>query len=229
MSGPAPTGTRRIDGSRRPRPRSRPEVPASRFHLRQPRLSPQGNSQLPRRSCVRYGSGINTEVSAMRTLLLLMALALAAGAARADNGLIYVGAGVSKDKLSNIAPSGGLADIDKTSWKVLAGLRPVSVFAVEADYLDLGSQTSAFVGGTSHSDAKAFAAYAVWFLPIPVPYLDLYGKAGLARWKLNGSSPLVSAPFSTNGTEFAWGSGAPCLWRERDRYLIKLMICKGIF
>src|SRR5438874_2696283 len=70
-----------------------------------------------------------------------------------------------------------------------------------------GSQTSAFVGGTSHSDAKAFAAYAVGFLPIPVPYLDLYGKAGLARWKLNGSSPLVSAPFSTNGTEFAWGGG----------------------
>src|SRR5437773_10246056 len=93
-------------------------------------------------------------------------------------------------------------------WKVLAGLRPVSVFAVEADYLDLGSQTSAFVGGTSHTDAKAFAAYAVGFLPIPVPYLDLYGKAGLARWKLNGSSPLVSAPFSTNGTEFAWGGGA---------------------
>src|SRR5437773_10707629 len=51
-------------------------------------------------------------------------------------------------------------------WKVLAGLRPVSVFAVEADYLDLGSQTSAFVGGTSHSDAKAFAAYAVGFLQI---------------------------------------------------------------
>src|SRR5438552_11769172 len=44
-------------------------------------------------------------------------------------------------------------------------------------------------------------------LPISLPYLDLYGKAGLARWKLNGSSPLVSAPFSTNGTEFAWGGG----------------------
>jgi len=144
----------------------------------------------------------------MRTGLFMAVLALGAGTAHADHGFIYVGAGVSKDKLSNIAPSGGLADIDKTSWKVLAGLRPVSVFAVEADYLDLGSQTSAFVGGTSHTDAKAFAAYAVGFLPIPVPYLDLYGKAGLARWKLNGSSPLVSAPFSTNGTEFAWGGGA---------------------
>src|SRR5207253_2496473 len=133
MLGPAPTGTRRIDGSRRPRPHSRPEVPASRsFHARQPRLSPQSNSQLPRRSCVRYGSSITIEG---------------------------------------------------------------------------GSHASAFVGGTSHSDAKAFAAYAVGFLPIPVPYLDLYGKAGLARWRLNGSSPLVSAPFSTNGTEFAWGGG----------------------
>src|SRR5205823_15095619 len=90
----------------------------------------------------------------MRTGLFMAVLALGAGTAHADNGFIYVGAGVSKDKLSNIAPSGGLADIDKTSWKVLAGLRPVSVFAVEADYLDLGSQTSAFVGGTSRSEER---------------------------------------------------------------------------
>src|SRR5437763_15308602 len=114
----------------------------------------------------------------MRRGLFRRVLGLGAGPAHADNGFIYVGAGVSKDKLSNIAPSGGLADIDKTSWKVLAGLRPVSVFAVEADYLDLGSQTSAFVGGTSHSDAKAFAAYAVGFLPIPVRYLYMLGNVG---------------------------------------------------
>ena len=141
----------------------------------------------------------------MRKLLLVTVLALAASAAQADNGFFYVGAGVSKDKLSNIAPSGGFADIDKTSWKVLAGLRPISLFAVEADYLDLGSQTNTFVG--ADSNAKAFAGYGVGFLPIPVPYLDVYGKAGLARWSLSGSNTGSLFSFSNHGTEFAWGAG----------------------
>lgn len=143
----------------------------------------------------------------MRRLLLLMTFAFAAGAAHADNGSFYVGAGISKDKLSDIANQGtNFADIDSTSWKVFAGFRPISVFAVEADYLDLGSQTGTFVTTPTSSNAKAFAGYAVGFLPIPLPFLDVFGKAGLARWRLNGSSPLTS--FSTSGTEFAWGVGA---------------------
>jgi opacity protein-like surface antigen len=142
----------------------------------------------------------------MRRLLLVIALALAASTAYADNGSIYIGAAISKDKLSDIANQGtNFADIDSTSWKLYAGIRPLSVFAIEADYLDLGSQTSTFVTTTTSSNAKAFAGYAVGFLPIPLPYLDVFGKAGLARWKLNGSSPVTS--FSTNGTEFAWGAG----------------------
>ena len=143
----------------------------------------------------------------MYRLLLVIALAVGASVAQADTGYFYVGAGISKDKLRDIANQGtDFADIDSTSWKVFAGLRPISVFAVEADYIDLGSQTSTFVTTTTSSNAKAFAGYAVGFLPIPVPFLDVFGKAGLARWKLNGSSPLTS--FSTNGTEFAWGVGA---------------------
>jgi hypothetical protein len=130
----------------------------------------------------------------MRRLLLVMVLALGANAARADDGFFYAGGGISKDKLSGITNQGtNFADIDSTSWKVFAGFRPLSVFAIEADYLDLGSADS-----STHTDAKAFAGYAVGFLPIPVPYLDVFGKAGLSRVKLNGSaaSPLPAASFS---------------------------------
>jgi Outer membrane protein beta-barrel domain len=155
----------------------------------------------------------------MRKLLLVTALALGAGAAHADdagNGLFYVGAGVSRDTLGDIIDLGGLPDIHSTSWKVFAGVRPMSIFAVEADYMDLGSRTSTFIDDTTaHADAKAYAAYAVGFLPIPVPFLDIFGKAGLARWKLNGSLgtpslplPPASISFSDSGTEFAWGIGA---------------------
>ena len=144
----------------------------------------------------------------MRKLLLVIALALGAGAAHADDGYFYFGAGVSKDKVSDIVHGGSnFTDIDSTAWKVYAGFRPVSVLAIEADYFDLGSQTSTFVATTSHSDANAFAGYAVGFLPIPLPYLDVFGKAGLARWRLNGSSTSSLTSFSTNGTDFAWGVG----------------------
>jgi len=152
----------------------------------------------------------------MRRLLLVIVLALAASAAWADDGSFYLGAGISKDKLSDIANQGTtFADIDRTSWKAFAGFRPLSVFAIEADYLDLGSgdfsSTSICpVTGcvTTHSDARAFAGYAVGFLPLPVPFLDVFGKAGLARWRLSGSSVAPLTSFSTNGTEFAWGVGA---------------------
>jgi opacity protein-like surface antigen len=158
----------------------------------------------------------------MRRIVLVSALALAAGAgaARADeedfSGRLYVGAGLSKDKLGGITHTGvPFSDIDKTSWKVLAGFRPVKVLGVEADYLDLGNRTSTFINGvSSHADAKAFAGYAVGFLPLPVPFLDVFGKAGVARWKLNGSQSSGSLPrsgffaFSDQGTEFAWGAGA---------------------
>jgi len=153
----------------------------------------------------------------MRRILLTTLLALAAGATRADdNGLLYVGAGISKDKVQGITHTGvPFAEIYETSWKVLAGFRPIKVFAVEADYLNLGNQTNTFISGAStQSDAKAYAGYAVGFLPLPVPFLDVFAKAGLSHWKLNGSSgaatlrPSSFFAFADQGTEFAWGAGA---------------------
>jgi len=153
----------------------------------------------------------------MRRILLVTVLALGAGAAEADDGLLYVGAGLSKDKVQGITHTGvPFADIDKTSWKVLAGFRPIKLFAVEADYLDLGNRTNTFISGAStHSDAKAYAGYAVGFLPLPLPFLDVFGKAGVSRWKLNGSAssagtlpPSSFFAVSDQGTEFAWGAGA---------------------
>lgn len=148
----------------------------------------------------------------MRKVLLVMALVFGAGVARADNGYFYLGAGVSKDKVSDIVQDGAsFSDIDSTSWKLFTGFRPASVVAIEADYIDLGTRSSSSVLiSDNHADANAFVAYAVGFLPIPVPFLDVFGKAGLARWRLEGSSlSSVNGPavFSTTGTDFAWGVG----------------------
>ncbi len=145
----------------------------------------------------------------MRKLLLVLALALAAAAAHADNGTFYVGAGISRDNLKDITATA--SDLNSTNWKVWAGFRPISVFAVEADYIDLGSQTINNPFTSTHVDYKAFAGYAVGYLPIPVPFLDVFGKAGLARWSSSGGTSIPGGPFfslSDEGTQFAWGIGA---------------------
>lgn len=153
----------------------------------------------------------------MRTLPLvtLVLFTFAMATARAD-GLVYVGAGVSNNRLDNIGND--FSHLNDTSWKVLLGTRPIKFFGVEGDYLDLGSHTDQFFttseSGSVHSDARAFAAYVVGYLPLPVPFLDLYGKAGLARWRLHQDTSSSAFPpntffhLSTDGTDFAWGLGA---------------------
>jgi hypothetical protein len=147
----------------------------------------------------------------MRKLLIVTMLALGAGVARAgDNGLLYVGAGITRDTLKDLTATNG--DLDSTDWKVFAGFRPISLFAVEADYIDLGSQTVVSDAGSTHLQYKAFAGYAVGFAPIPVPYLDVFGKLGAARWTASGSSTAIPSSslfsLSDHGTQFAWGVGA---------------------
>ena len=162
----------------------------------------------------------------MRKSLVTLALALSASLAHADSESLYLGAGILRSSLSGISNAGvDYASIDKTSWKAFIGLRPLSVLAFEADYMQLGSDGRTVIlpgvgtcaigqpncaNSSSHSDAKAYAGYAVGFLPIPLPFLDVFGKAGVVRWRLDGSalgpSPLPS--YANNGTQFAWGVGA---------------------
>ncbi len=149
----------------------------------------------------------------MRKLLLLAALTFGASAAYADNGTLYLGAGLTNNDVKDIIATN--SDLNSTSWKVWAGFRPIGPFAVEADYIDLGSKSINFTNSaesvSTHLSYKAFAGYAVGYLPIPLPYLDVFAKAGLARWNSSGSSAISSGPglfsLSDNGTQFAWGVG----------------------
>jgi outer membrane immunogenic protein len=140
----------------------------------------------------------------MRRLLLVTVLAVGASAAQADDEVLYVGAGIVRNNIKDVTATD--SDLDSTDWKVMVGFRPISLFAVEADYIDLGSETITSDAGSTHLQYKAFAGYAVGFAPIPVPNLDVFGKVGVARWTSSGGNSLFS--LSDNGTQFAWGVGA---------------------
>jgi opacity protein-like surface antigen len=144
----------------------------------------------------------------MRKLLLASALVLAAGAAHADDLLgLYAGAGIMRAKMEDIFHTN--FNLSNTSWKIYAGMRPIGFpLGIDVDYMDLGSAAAGTFKGVAHADAKAFAAYAVGYAPIPVPNIDLYAKGGLARWQFNGSYTQPSLfSVSDNGTNFAWGVG----------------------
>ena len=155
----------------------------------------------------------------MRRLLLASTLALFAGVgvAQADDDLLglYAGAGIMRAKMEDTFHTD--FDFSNTAWKVYAGLHPKDFFlGVDVDYMDLGSQSAGTFYGPASANTKAFAAYAVGYLPIPVPNIDVYGKAGLARWQFNGSLPAQGLfSLSENGTDFAWGVGGQVHFLER--------------
>ena len=139
--------------------------------------------------------------------LLVPLLALAATSARADDAAatsVYAGAGIMSANVQNIEGTG--FNIDNTSVKALAGLR-YSLVGAEVDYYHLGNESRDFYFGGANANARAFAAYAVGYLPLPI--LDFFGKVGVDRWQLNGSSTNPSLfQFSDSGTQLAWGFGA---------------------
>ncbi len=64
------------------------------------------------------------------------------------------------------------------------GIRPISVLGAEFEYLDFGHPS---VNGTAlglplqaDAEVKGPALFAVGYLPLPIPLLDIYGKVGFA-------------------------------------------------
>jgi opacity protein-like surface antigen len=137
--------------------------------------------------------------------------------------------------LSAFSPmfSGGFGtEGTKTGWKAILGLRPLSVIGAEAEYLDFGNASgsasipatalSEGINATVSSHPKAAAVFAMGYLPIPLPFLDIFAKAGAARLKssVNANAKVtcptslnciqaVVPPYSASGssTRFAYGAG----------------------
>lgn len=146
-------------------------------------------------------------IQIMRKSLLLGTLAIAAGAAHADPLLgLYAGVGAIHSTVDNVFDT--RQSIENSEWKAFVGIKPLgSPLGFEAEYLDLGSRTFDF--GRVSGDTWAFDA--VGHVPLPLPFLTIYGKAGLSRLEVRGD---VTSPFgpgrlrySDQSSQFTYGAG----------------------
>ncbi|MGB8692029.1 MAG: outer membrane beta-barrel protein [Steroidobacteraceae bacterium] len=115
----------------------------------------------------------------------------------ADHGF-YIGAGLGQSESGVRAGSFNFKDHD-TGYKLIAGFRPLDLFAAELNYVDLGKPS----GGGQQSKTTAADGFVLVFLPLPI--IDVYGKVGLVSWKTDASAPTFS--LSRSGSDFAWGAG----------------------
>ena len=97
------------------------------------------------------------------------------------------------------------------------GLRPISLIGAEFEYIDFGkpSATSTVPPGYSVNasvESKAPVLFGILYLPLPLPRIDVYAKAGLARLQTSASAEVVPCiPCTTQSTQttnyFAYGAG----------------------
>lgn len=89
---------------------------------------------------------------------------------------------------------------DGVAWKGFAGIRPLPILGVELAYIHLGNASGPpptpviFGYFKDSSQESATTLSAVGYLPLPVPFLQLYGKLGVAR--LHSDAQVSSLPFS---------------------------------
>jgi opacity protein-like surface antigen len=160
----------------------------------------------------------------MRFVCMLGAcLAAGASAAPADTLDLYLGTGLGYATVQESFVPVGVVE-HPLGWKLFGGWRPIQMLGAELEYVDLGSRDSTSFGSYVNSEqaqADAIAAFAVGYLPQPLPYLDFYGKLGVARVRSSFSS-AYSASCSGEGacplfiglnrmsgtaTRFAYGAG----------------------
>jgi opacity protein-like surface antigen len=160
-----------------------------------------------------------------RSFALAAALAVAAtsapiASAAADDLIgFYVGGAIGQARVA--ADAGdfqpGTFRENHSAYALTAGIRPISPFGVEVSYVDFGHPTGLVGNGRADVTMKGAAAFGVFYLPIPI--IDVYAKAGLARLEstVTGLTPvqpdcIPCAPslfsLSRTNTSFAAGVGA---------------------
>jgi opacity protein-like surface antigen len=145
---------------------------------------------------------------------------------------LYVGGAAGQSQVEANAPSIGDFRENHSAFKVIAGIRPISLIGAEVSYIDFGHPNGNINAVSSSVSEKGADAFAVLYLPVPV--VDVFVKAGLARLQstLNSVKGGVGACTITNpncalfrldrtNTSFAAGAGVQMklgAWAVRAEY-----------
>jgi hypothetical protein len=167
-------------------------------------------------------------------------LAQPSGNAVAEDLLgLYIGGTIGQSRveatetacLCDIFPEIVTETIDKKhlAFKAMLGARPISLVGAEIDYIDFGKPNGEAFGYPTSASIKGVAAFGVLYLPVPI--VDVYVKAGIARLEsaVNYSycSPcacdfcLISVQLNRTNTSGAGGVGAQYKfgsWAVRAEY-----------
>lgn len=148
---------------------------------------------------------------------------------------LYVGGGIGQSQVKADAPTGAGDSSsfreNHSAYKLIAGIRPLSPFGVEVAYLDLGHPNGNLAGFPADVGTKGTAAFAVLYL-LPVPILDVYAKAGIARLQTTVSGTLQGpctpgclpgSPYRLDSTTTSYAVGAGVqvklgAWAVRGEY-----------
>jgi opacity protein-like surface antigen len=177
----------------------------------------------------------------MKRLLLTLAFGISCGCAAASDSNplgFYIGGSVGQSEVRSSVSSSSIDyqlpkfDEHSTGWKAVVGMRPVSFFAAELAYINFGhpNQSTSYGGCglppgntcftfPSNVLQRAPTLSGLFYLPLPVPMLEVYAKAGVARLESSGTTytlcsnglcPQIIMPptqFSRTDTDFLYGAG----------------------
>lgn len=114
------------------------------------------------------------------TIVVIVMAVLPTGHAFADDLLgLYVGGAAGQSRVEANAPSIGDFKQNHSAFKVIAGIRPISLIGAELSYIDFGRPSGSINAVSSSVSEKGADAFGVVYLPVPV--VDVFVKAGLAR------------------------------------------------
>jgi Outer membrane protein beta-barrel domain len=149
-------------------------------------------------------------ISRTLSAIVMVGTCAASTAALADNPVgFYLGAGAGYSTIRSDDPAYGLPGYyndHQAAWKAIAGVRPISVVGAEVEYIDFGHPNSHFNSNNFNyygldSHPRAGVLFGVGYLPLPIPFFDVYGKAGVARLQTDVTTLVADAcPTPSTGT-----------------------------
>jgi opacity protein-like surface antigen len=151
--------------------------------------------------------------------IVLMLTAIPFRLSDAENLLgLYVGGAVGRAQVDASIPEFNNFGANHSAYKVIVGIRPISLIGAEIAYNDFGHPSEQFGLSSANVTMKGESAFGVLYLPIPI--VDIFLKAGIARIESTATTNIVLCvppaecpqfmPVSENRTNegFAGGVGA---------------------